>query len=57
MAIRQIFKTRCGHCGEEAESHVLDMTETNVIIIDLYVDGMELECKCGETTYIEVVKH
>jgi hypothetical protein len=52
----QTFKTHCEECGEEVESKTAVLDGSNDIIID-FMDGMEFNCECGETTYIEVEKH
>jgi len=52
----QVFKTHCKSCGEEVVHRVGDFTGENEIIVD-FIDGMEFECECGETTYLEIEKH
>jgi hypothetical protein len=53
----QVFKTRCEDCGEELESRVGNMDNTNEVIIE-FLDQMEFYCEsCDVTTYIEVQKY
>jgi hypothetical protein len=53
----QVFKTICEDCGEELESRVGNMDNTNEVIIE-FLDQMEFYCEsCDVTTYIEVQKY
>ena len=50
----QVYKTRCGSCGEELESRTGVLNGKNEIIVD-FIDGMEFYCNdCNVATYIEV---